>query len=476
MATDDLAGVISDAHRNLTLYEADIARREKYYNGVRRLASLGMSIPPELEHLHTVVNWPRLAVDSIDERLVLQGMRVGGNSTLDTRATDWMDSNNLAVLASSGHVEALIQGLSYISVDWDGVAGHDPTILPEPANNFWVTWDAKYREILSAVRFWNDPTLTPQETLHLLDPKPTMCTVYEPNVNTYFTLEQGRWVQIDQVAHNTGVVSVVPMVNKQRLNRVRGDSEMTDIIPITDAATRALTDLQAAQELFAMPKYWILGADPASFKAADGTPVPAWEMYLNAVNVLGGEGVSLQQTQSGQLSNYSNVISTYSKLASSVSGIPAYYFGDSGDSNPTSEGSIRASENRLVLKAERRQGTFGKAWADAFRIASMMVDGKPTKYSPVWQDASTPTFAAKGIAVARMFQFGLLSRRAALEELDYQPDQIKAILADFAQSSAIDGVLQQLGVTGSGPNAPAVGGSGTQAEQVPPPPLQPGID
>jgi hypothetical protein len=476
MATDDLTGVISDAHQNLTLHTHDVDRREAYYNGVRRLASLGMSIPPELEHLHTVVNWPRLAVDSVDERLVLQGMRVGAGSSLDPRATDWMNSNRLAVLASSGHVESLIQGVSYISVDWDGNPNHDPTILPEPAVNFWVTWDATYRNILSAVRFWNDPMLQPKETIVPFDQKPTMCTVYQPNVNTYFTLEQGRWVQIDEFMHNTGVVSVVPMVNKQRLNRVRGDSEMTDIIPITDAATRALTDLQAAQELFAMPKYWILGADPKSFKDESGNPIPAWEMYLNAVNVLGGDGVSLQQTQSGQLSNYSNVISTYSKLAASVSGIPAYYFGDSGDSNPTSEGSIRASENRLVLKAERRQGSFGQAWSDAFRIASIMVDGTPTKYAPVWQDASTPTFAAKGIAVARMFQFGLLSRRAALEELDYPPDQIKAILADFAQSSAIDGVLQQLGVTGSAPNTPAVGGSGTQAEQVPPPPLQPGIN
>lgn len=476
MATDDLLGVISSAHRNLSFLTHEVELREKYYNGAKRLESLGMSIPPELERLHTVVNWPRLVVDSLDERLVLQGFRSGDSRTIDTRAAEWMDENNLGVLVSSAHVEAMIQGISYLSVDWDGDKDSAPTILPEPARNFWVEWDAKYRNIVYAVRFWNDPLIHPPTTLEMLDPKPTMCTVYEPNVNTYFTLERGQWVQTDAIEHNTGVVTVVPLVNKQRLNRIRGDSQMTDIIPITNAATRALTDLQAAQELFAMPKYWLLGVDPNAFKKADGTTVPAWEMYLNAVNVLSGEGASIQQTQAGQLSNYSNVISTYSKLASSVSGVPAYYFGDSGDSNPVSEGSIRASENRLVLTAERRQGSFGPAWAKAFGIAARMVDGEDTKYTPVWQDASTPTFAAKGIAVARMFQFGLLSRRAALEELDYSPSDIAAILADFQQTSAIDGVLQQLGVTGSAPSTPASSGSGTQAIQVPPPPIQPGID
>ena len=175
------------------------------------------------------------------------------------------------------------------------------------------------------------------------------------------------------------------------------------------------------------------------------------------------------------LDSSSNVITTYSKLASSVSGIPSYYFGDSGDANPTSAESLTASENRLVLKTERRQQSVGQAWSEAFRIASIMVDGEPTDYQAVWQDASTPTFAAKGVAIARMFQYGLLSRRAALEELDYTPDQIKAILADFQQSSAVDSVLQQLGVTGSAPNTGPVSNTGTQADQVPPPPLRPGI-
>lgn len=452
MATDDLQSVISDAHRNLQLYVEDTKRLERYYDGARRLAALGMSIPPELEHLQTVVNWPRLVVDSINERLVRQGMRIKDGQGLDDRAAQWSDSNNLDLMESAAHAESLIQGLSYISVDWDGDPNHDPTILPEPANTFWVTWDAKYRNIVSAVRFWNDIFLTPEIELQqrgqLLDPKPTMCTVYLPDTTTYFTSEHGQWVQTDRIEHNTGQVPVVPMVNNYRLNNQRGISQMTDVIPLTDAATRALTDLQAAQELYAMPKYWLLGADPNSFVDADGNPVPKWEMYLNAVNLVSDGDVKLQQTQAGQLSNYSNVLSTYAKLASSVSGIPAYYFGDSGDANPVSEGSIRASENRLVLIAEKRQRTFGRAWAKAFQIASIMVDGEPTKYQPVWQDASTPTLAATEVAVSKLFQVGLLSRRAGLEKLGYDAVEIQSILDDFAQPSAAEQVLEQLGVTG----------------------------
>src|ERR1700748_3403302 len=205
MADADLLGVISDAHRNLQLYAEPIKRHEAYYNGARRLAALGMSIPPEMERLQTVVNWPRLAVDSIDERLVLQGFRTSSASALDGRTAQWIRSNHLPVLGSAAHIESMIQGVSYISVDWDGNPNHDPTILPEPAVNFWVTWDAKYQTILSAVRFWNDPMLQPTETLTPFHQKPAMGTVFEPNTATLLPPERGQYVQTDQAQHNTGV-------------------------------------------------------------------------------------------------------------------------------------------------------------------------------------------------------------------------------------------------------------------------------
>jgi hypothetical protein len=48
---------------------------DAYYEGSQRLARLGIAVPPELSEFETVVNWPRMAVDSVEERLDVEGFR-----------------------------------------------------------------------------------------------------------------------------------------------------------------------------------------------------------------------------------------------------------------------------------------------------------------------------------------------------------------------------------------------------------------
>jgi hypothetical protein len=57
--------------------------------------------------------------------------------------------------------------------------------------------------------------------------------------------------------HNLGVVPVVPMVNRDRATRktaafIEGISEMADVIPIAESASRAVTNGQLAQETHAV--------------------------------------------------------------------------------------------------------------------------------------------------------------------------------------------------------------------------------
>ena len=57
---------------------SEYTRHENYFNGRQRLAALGVSIPPEMRAVEIVVDWPRITVESLDERLAVAGFRVGG--------------------------------------------------------------------------------------------------------------------------------------------------------------------------------------------------------------------------------------------------------------------------------------------------------------------------------------------------------------------------------------------------------------
>mgnify|MGYP001552492951 CR=1 FL=1 len=48
---------------------------DSYYNGNQLVRDLGIAIPPQVRGLSTVVGWPQVAVDALEERLDVEGFR-----------------------------------------------------------------------------------------------------------------------------------------------------------------------------------------------------------------------------------------------------------------------------------------------------------------------------------------------------------------------------------------------------------------
>ena len=62
----------------LSKAQKPLERLNAYYEGERRLEKLGLAVPPELDQFVTMVNWPRITVDSIEQRCDIEGFRLVG--------------------------------------------------------------------------------------------------------------------------------------------------------------------------------------------------------------------------------------------------------------------------------------------------------------------------------------------------------------------------------------------------------------
>ncbi|MBQ1167166.1 phage capsid protein, partial [Streptomyces sp. A73] len=45
---------------------------DSYFTGEQLVRDLGISIPPQLQGLHTVIGWPRIGVEALEQRLELE--------------------------------------------------------------------------------------------------------------------------------------------------------------------------------------------------------------------------------------------------------------------------------------------------------------------------------------------------------------------------------------------------------------------
>lgn len=399
--------------------QSDYEYFDNYYDGLHRLQALGLALPPEMRALEVIVNWPRLVIDSIAERMTVTGFRYGEADGTDDRLWNWWQVNNLDEESRLEHVEAMVQKRGYVCVG----ASDDPAIplfTVETRRNLATQYDQRVRMVIAALRLYG---------YHHDDPaQPSLATLYRPNANYYYSYTDGSWIEYDRITHNLGRCCVIPMTNRARIGDRHGRSEMSDVIGITDAACRSLTNLQGAQELLAVPQRYLLGATAADFKDQNGNPIPAWEAYIGRYALLANDQAKAGQFPAADLRNFTEVMNIYARLIAGISGLPPAFLGMATD-NPASADAIRSSEARLVMRTQDHIVPFGGAWEEMMRVGIGWVDGTipeaSAKLETIWASPETPTFSAKADAVSKLVAAGIMPPDAALEELGYTDTQIK---------------------------------------------------
>lgn len=414
LSTED-TNLVTDLTNRLYASHGRDLRLDRYYEGQQRLEHIGLAVPPELRRFETVVNWSRMVVDSVSDRMRMRAFYLPGEDKASEALRESWDYNNLDSESIAHHQEMLILGRGFVSVGANEEDPDFPLIRVENPREIVADIDFRHRRINAALRVYGEDDEQPGI--------PTHAVLYEPDRTRWLERQSGRWLVADEDPHNLGRVPIVMFLNRRRVGRWSGVSEMTDAIPLVDAAARSLTNLQIAGETHSVPQKYVLGMSKSDFVGADGTPIPAWEAYFNAIWANANKDAKVGQFTASDLKNFHDTVNHYGAQVAGLYGLPARYVGIH-TVNPAAEGAIRAEEARLILNVEKKSALAGDGWGWVMALSERFRTGDWVAGSRIkteWFDPGTPTYAQRADALTKMYAGGqgLLSREGAWEELGW---------------------------------------------------------
>lgn len=409
--------------------------KEAYFEGRQRVKNLGVTLPPSLKDVDTVVGWPATAVDVLEERLDWLGWTSDSGDTLglDLVYTD----NGLDVDSSLGHTDALIAGTGFVVVGSGFDGEPSPLVTVESPNKVTGEWDGRIRRLSSALSVDEEGDFG----------EPVAVTLYLPNVNVRARkVSRGYWTEVDRDEHNLGRVLVAMMPNRVRASRIEGRSEITPALrAYTDAAVRTLLGMDVHREFYQAPQRYLLGAEEHMFKRADGSVATGWETVMGRMLAVprdeDGELPQIGQFNPSSPTPYLEQVRGLAQMVSAEAAIPANYLGFSTD-NPPSADAIRAMEARLIKRAERRQAIFGRAWREVGALALLVRDGEiPAEFSRIgvkWRDAATPTRSAAADEVTKYVGAGVLpaDSQVTYDRMGLSPQEQRILASEKRRAQA----------------------------------------
>ncbi|MGW3298502.1 phage portal protein [Streptomyces rubiginosohelvolus] len=459
--SDDEMALVNVLRADMMRDRWELKLRDAYFNGEQLVRDLGISIPPQLKGLHTVIGWPRVGVESLEERLDLEAFRWADGRD-SSELSEIAEANDLFDESSLAHLDALVYGREYLAVG-SGTDDSPPLITAESPLDMTLMWDARSRMGTAALRECAADTFIES------GPEERILVLYLPD-QTVMCLpsESGGWEVVDRDVHRLGVVPVVRLANRQRTADRVGKSEITpEVMSITDAACRRLMGMEVASEFFGAPARYILGASESAFQDAEGNAKSAWETYIGRV-------LALERDEDGNVpevgtfpahdpSGQTKIIDLYARIMASQMSVAPHVLGYSSD-NPASADAIRFADNRQVKKAERRIRRFGAGWQQAMRLGLWVRDGEPPdkarRIETVWRNPATPTVAAQVDATVKLVQAGILPADSdvTLQMAGFTEDERQRVRADRlrARGTAVLDRLAALGQAEDGAQSPEV--------------------
>ncbi len=408
---------------------------DRYVSGTQPLAFLAPEVAAATQGRLKPLNiaWPRLVVQSVEERLDVTGFRTPGTDQPDAGLWEIWQRCNLDEESQKLHTDSLVYGRSYAMI-WADNAGK-ARITVESPRQVHVSYYPGTRTRQYGIKRWVEDGFG-----HAVVFTETEATRYQTvaKMSEDTTLDGygSAWTVVATLPNPLGVVPIVPFPNKPRTLKPDGESELSDLLPIFDAINKLSTDLMVASEFGASPRRWATGIELPEKRDPDtGEPTGevdtsgAFSQEAGRVWLAEPVDARLGQFPGADLSGFTNALANLTQSLGALSGLPPHYLGLHGD-QPASADAIRSAEASLVAKVRRKQRVLSGGWEECMRIASAIELGHFSvnleRLETLWANPETRTVAQSADAATKLVQAGLLSPDAALEfYLDLTPTQVE---------------------------------------------------
>ena len=402
----------------------------------QRLKHIGMALPSaQRTRMQVISNWCRVLVEGTSNRQQIRSVR---------RVDDLTDDLTLkAIRARSNFDQQLAMfnrdRLTFGRAIFSAFPGEDGSarIRAESPREMAVEID-EYREVIArSARFYGSD-LT-RGTLYM------EADAAAPSRTIHVRRERygHRWVEVERDEYD-GPLPLFLHLNRRETGSWAGESQLVDLIPIQDAAGRSLTLMGYSQDAHGFPKVILKGVEAGDFVDGNGNLIPRIEAYFNTLTLLKSKDAGATQLTPADLKNFDTALDMYGRQASSVTTVPAHYFGILPRNNPSSEGALSFEEQMFVQGIEQQNREVGTTLGWLFSYARELETGEAIPNNAVqvdWHNPATPTVAQRMDAIVKARQVGLLSREGAWDEMGWSEPR-KAQERTYFEAEANDPALQ----------------------------------
>lgn len=405
----DLDLVTIEDHRNIIKrHDAKLLREMQYLELYDDYVEGEMPLKymaPEIEDEYgdriaqLVINMALLAVESYENRLDIDGIRLMPTSDADDDESLRWAGMDMSVVSHEVHTESLSLGRSHTQV---GIDDNDDPIVTAESPFEMTTEISPMRVTTSAVKRWVAD-----------DGKTRMRSLLLPNETLIWESVKGKWNLYDRIEHGWGQVPVFTFLNRARLRRGHGrrlransgEPQFKPVIPLYEALNKQATDMMVGGEAHALPRRRAIGLTKEDFEDDDGNAISPLKATAGAIWVVPGKpgDVELGEFAASDLRNFHDTIKLLLQVGGHLLGLPAAYTAFATD-NPAAEGAIKAGEIQLVKGVERKQMFWAAPWRGTWQMVMQVAgsDADTSRLSMMWRDAATPTFAQVADGVTKL--------------------------------------------------------------------------
>jgi len=334
------------------------ALRMRYYNGKNVLKDFGISIPPTLLNVETVVGWPQKAVDAMAVRCRFDGFGAADEST--QAVLDGISARSRLSLKFRQAVEStLIHSCCFATATKkDGKAFVDFY----SAENAAARWDdiagrIAYGIVIDA----------------FVDGRPAMVTLHAPDaiVRTFDTgLTYWDW-EYEQIS--VGRPTMVAFTYRPTFLKPFGQSRITRaVMSITDSAVREALRTEISAEFFTSPQKYLLGADRDAFEQTT-----KWEAYIGNIFAVGRDENNdlpeFGQLPQGSMQPHVDYMRNLAARFSGETNVPISTLGVIHD-QPASAEAIYAANEPLIIECQ----DFDDGARESLRTLALMAMAEET--------------------------------------------------------------------------------------------------